>query len=212
MIRLTRLCAILQKRYNMCATFQLTADDVEKTHRITNDIDANTAKGQRSSASRTIYSPSRKLRSSGQGTKCAAALGLSDGTQQTGGLQREGRKPCGKSDVSLVPENRCLIPATRFYEFGADKSKYKVAFETLPFFYMAGLWMRETTAEGDKLFYVTIVRSSPTGPSAGFITGWQPFSPAEMRSGGFTGARKRWSCSECITSRYRLICRLPYDE
>lgn len=49
----------------------------------------------------------------------------------------------------LIKENRCLIPASSFYEW-KDKRKYTIAPEGAPFFFMAGLYRSWRNEEGEE--------------------------------------------------------------
>lgn len=47
----------------------------------------------------------------------------------------------------LIKENRCLVPASSFYEWN-DKRKYTIAPKDAPFFFMAGLYRTWRNDEG----------------------------------------------------------------
>lgn len=148
----------------MCATFQLADDDVEEIHRITRDIDAKYGEGAAQACLSHDFFPKQEIPVVGPENKAALLhwgfpMGHSKQVVFNARAESLQEKPMFRSCL----QNHCLIPATRFYEFGGDKTKYKVAFESLPFFYMAGLWTRETTLEGNKCFYVTIITTAPNG-------------------------------------------------
>lgn len=148
----------------MCATFQLADDDVEEIHRITRDIDAKYGEGTAQARISHDFFPKQEIPVVGPGNKVALlrwGFPMGNSKQVVFNARAESLrdKPMFRSRL----QNRCLIPATRFYEFGGDKTKYKVTFKSMPFFYMAGLWTRETTAEGGKHVYATIITTAPNG-------------------------------------------------
>jgi putative SOS response-associated peptidase YedK len=57
-------------------------------------------------------------------------------------------------------KNRCLIPATSFFEWDKSKTKYEISVENTKLFYFAGLW-KEYMINGTKLFFYTIITTEP---------------------------------------------------
>lgn len=86
------------------------------------------------------------------------------------GFPREGKKSvlfnARGETVSRLPAfrpylgNRCLIPATAFFEWGGDGIKYKIAFD-IPLFYLAALWRPVRLPGGEKSFRFVIVTTQP---------------------------------------------------
>lgn len=56
--------------------------------------------------------------------------------------------------------NRCLIPATSFYEWDSDKTKYRISVENQKLFYFAGLW-KKYIINGSRIFCYTIITTEP---------------------------------------------------
>ncbi len=65
-----------------------------------------------------------------------------------------------KSIYRGVVNNRCLIPATSFYEWDAEKRKYRFSLSS-GLFYMAGLWKAEKFADDSISCYFTIITTEP---------------------------------------------------
>lgn len=61
-----------------------------------------------------------------------------------------------------ILNNRCLVPATSFFEYGKGKHKYGIEFPTISFFYLAALWRLEKTTDGEKRFCFTILTTRPS--------------------------------------------------
>lgn len=66
-----------------------------------------------------------------------------------------------------VLQNRCLVPATAFYEFGQDHRKVRICMPAMPFFYLAALWRLEKT-ETEKHFCFTVLTTQPNKQIAAF--------------------------------------------
>jgi Uncharacterized conserved protein len=56
--------------------------------------------------------------------------------------------------------NRCLIPATSFYEFDKEKKKYRIKVTKLGLIYLAGLW-KHYLYQGDKIYCFCIITTTP---------------------------------------------------
>lgn len=61
--------------------------------------------------------------------------------------------------------NRCLVPASFFYEFGADKKKYRYTVDGSRLLYLAALW-RTYAVGGKKSHYFTIITTESVGRAA----------------------------------------------
>ncbi|MDR3644481.1 MAG: SOS response-associated peptidase family protein, partial [Clostridia bacterium] len=59
--------------------------------------------------------------------------------------------------------NRCLVPATAFYEWDSKKQKYRFICEGLPVFYMAALWQPVMGKDGERDFRFVIITTAPYG-------------------------------------------------
>lgn len=146
----------------MCATFQLAANDVEEIHRITRDIDAKYGEGSGLAYLSHDFFPKQAIPVVGPGGRVSLlqwGFPMKNSTQVVFNARAEGlrEKPMFRPYLA----NRCLIPATLFYEWDKSKKKFKVAFKDSPFFYMAGLWKREQKPDGSKVFYTTIITTAP---------------------------------------------------
>lgn len=146
----------------MCATFQLAEKDIDEIHHITRDIDEKYGAEAAKACLSHDFFPKQEIPVVGPNGRAALlrwGFPMSAGSQVVFNARTESLQE--KLTFRACLQNRCLIPATMFYEWGKDKIKYKVAFEEVPFFYMAGLWRRGMTAGGNKSFFVTIITTVP---------------------------------------------------
>lgn len=60
-----------------------------------------------------------------------------------------------------ILSNRCLVPATSFYEWDKEKTKYRISVEGGKLFYMAALWKLEILKDRSKVYYYTIITTEP---------------------------------------------------
>lgn len=146
----------------MCATFQLADEDVEEIRHITRGIDAKYGEGAGRACLSHDFFPKQSIPVIGANGKAALlhwGFPMQNSRQVVFNARAESLTE--KMMFRSCLQNRCLIPATWFYEFGSDKAKYRVAFKDLPFFYMAGLWKRTVAENDDKTFCVTIITTAP---------------------------------------------------
>lgn len=146
----------------MCATFQLADEDNEEIHQIIHDIDAKYGEGTAKSCLSHDFFPRQEIPVIGPESKISLlrwGFPIPRSNQVVFNARSESlsEKPMFRTCL----QNRCLIPATRFYEWGPDKTKYTITFEGLPFFYMAGLWKRVEGTEGGRTFCVTVITTAP---------------------------------------------------
>jgi putative SOS response-associated peptidase YedK len=62
-----------------------------------------------------------------------------------------------------ILDNRCLVPASGFYEWDRDKNKLKFEPEDYEIFYLAALWKPVKNADGTKEFKFVIITTEPNG-------------------------------------------------
>lgn len=145
----------------MCAIFQLSFDDIKEIKDIADEI----TRKYGNEAAEQCFNVDRYPKST------APVLG----PQRKVALMRWGFPMKGNSNVifnaraeSLTEKmmfkdslaNRCLIPATSFYEFDKEKKKYRVNVEQTGLIYLAALW-KPYLFQGNKGFCFCIITTEP---------------------------------------------------
>lgn len=82
--------------------------------------------------------------------------------------------------------NRCLIPATSFYEFGQQKEKYRIRLEPDALFYMAALW-KPYLYRGNKIYCFCIITTQPNVPIGRIHSRMPAIIPAEQAQNWLEG-------------------------
>ena len=147
----------------MCAIYQLEMEDVEEIRRIAREI---TEKYGEEAADRAFHSDFYPKSFAPVVGKRNQVLLLRWGIPLAGTA-----KPVFNTRSEGLAEkrfyrgmlgNRCLVPATAFYEWGSDRKKYRFRLPQAPFFYMAGLW-RALRRPGEPADYrFTLLTTAPT--------------------------------------------------
>lgn len=172
----------------MCATFQLAFDnDIEELKEIAGQLTAKYGKSAKESIKGDFF-PKMKAPALGPNGKISLF---------NWGFPREGSKDVifnarGES-IAIKPlfsrylGNRCLIPATAFYEWGYNKQKYTIAFEGLPLFYMAALWRPVVSSDGTKFYCFVIITTEPNAEIGRIHSRMPAIIRPEFRSDWFSG-------------------------
>lgn len=146
----------------MCANFHLGNDDVEEIQRIADEI---TKKYGPDSAERYLnkdYFPREAVPVIGTGRKVSLLRwGLPMAGSKNVIFNARAETLAEKSMFRSSLGNRCLVPATAFYEWDREKRKYAFSLGRTPVFYMAALWKGYVGKDGDKVFCFTIVTTAP---------------------------------------------------
>lgn len=67
-----------------------------------------------------------------------------------------------------ILNNRCLVPATAFYDFTREHKRFKVRVPAAPLFYLAALWRAETDEKSVKEYRFTVLTADASPAIAGF--------------------------------------------
>jgi putative SOS response-associated peptidase YedK len=146
----------------MCATFQLSGSDAAEIKNICDELTKKYGKEAADKAINKDFYPKSEVPVIGGNDKLA--------------LLKWGFPLHGKSDTVFnaraeslsekrmykdILGNRCLVPATCFYEWDKAKRKYRLTMSNSKLFYMAALWKEEKHSDGLKAFYFTIITTEP---------------------------------------------------
>lgn len=145
----------------MCATFLLSSGDAEEIRNICDEL---TKKYGRERAERTfdkdLYPKGEAPVIGGNGRAALLKWGFPlKGSGTAFNARAESLEE--KKMYSTVLRNRCLIPATAFYEWDKEKRKHRIAVADAKVFYMAGLWRAELLPDGAREFCFTIITTEP---------------------------------------------------
>lgn len=151
----------------MCATFRLVDDDAEEIRNIVRDIDQKYGEGAAHDVLARDFFPRQPIPVIGPGRKVsllAWGFPLPNSKQIVFNARAESLaiRPLFRSCV----QNRCLIPASWFYEWDKTKKKFRVSFPDSKLLYMAGLWMRGNATDGGRVFFSTIITTEPNAEIA----------------------------------------------
>ena len=146
----------------MCATYQLSFDDIAEIKKISDEI---TNKYGEDAASRTFgtdFYPKSEAPVIGKKNQIVMlkwGFPLKDTSKIIFNARAESltEKPLYKGILS----NRCLVPAIAFYEWSGDKTKYRISINRAKLFYMAALWKVEVLSDNTKAYYYTIITTEP---------------------------------------------------
>lgn len=140
---------------DMCAIFQLSFEDIKEIKNMADEI----TKKYENEAAEQCFNVDLYPKST--------ALVL--GPQKKGTLMKWGFPMRGSSNVVFIARaeslneksmfrsslaNRCLIPATSFYEWSKEKKKYRIKTEPSRMIYMAALW-KPYLYQGNKVYCFT---------------------------------------------------------
>ena len=146
----------------MCATYQLSFDDLAEIKKIADEI---TNKYGQETASRTFgndFYPKSEAPVIGKHNQVVMlkwGFPIKDTKKIIFNARAESLTE--KNLYKGILSNRCLVPATAFYEWSGDKTKYRVSIENTRLFYMAALWKAEISNDNQKVYYYTIITTEP---------------------------------------------------
>lgn len=103
---------------------------------------------------------------------------------------------------SFAKSNRCLIPASAFFEFTGKrypKSKHRFALRDVPFMATAGVW-REGKADGSPAFAMLTTEPGP-GVAPYHDRQVVVLKPSNWVHWIYSRARSRSSCARCLPHR-----------
>ena len=146
----------------MCATFQLSFDDVAEIKKIADEI---TAKYGTDAAGHTFgkdFFPNNEapvIGKRGQIVMLKWGFPLKGTNKIVFNARSESLVE--KTMFKGILSNRCLVPATSFYEWDKSKRKYQVSITNKRLFYMAALWQSKVLPDGSRAYYFTIITTAP---------------------------------------------------
>jgi len=142
----------------MCATFQLSFDDVMEIKNIADEITKKYGSETAEHCFNKDYFPKSEVPIVGAENK-VSLLRWGFPLQGSGNVIFNARSEslAEKSMFKTVNTNRCLVPATAFYEWDKEKRKYRISLVNGRLFYMAALWEGIVQADGKKKYYFTII-------------------------------------------------------
>lgn len=144
----------------MCATFLLSSEDSAEIKNICDELSKKYGSEAANKAFNADLYPKSSAAVIGPSLK-PALLSWGFPLRASGTLfnaRAESLKE--KSVYQSILANRCLIPATSFYEWDSAKRKYSFSVSS-GLFYMAGLWKAERQRDGSTSFYFTIITTEP---------------------------------------------------
>jgi putative SOS response-associated peptidase YedK len=146
----------------MCATYQLSFDDLAEIKKIADEI---THKYGGEAANRTFgndFYPKSEAPVIGKRNQ-VVMLKWGFPTKDTKKIIFNARAESltEKNLYKGILSNRCLVPATAFYEWSGDKTKYRISVGGASLFYMAALWKAEILNDNQKAYYYTIITTEP---------------------------------------------------
>jgi putative SOS response-associated peptidase YedK len=146
----------------MCATYQLSFDDIAEIKKISDDITAKYGEDTASQCFSKDFYPKDEVPIIGPENKISLlrwGFPMKGSKSVVFNARAESLADKGMFKSSL--DKRCLVPATSFYEWDKAKKKYRISSETRRLFYMAGIWKVFMNPAGDKEFCFTIITTSP---------------------------------------------------
>lgn len=152
----------------MCAIFQLEKADVEEIREICDDVTQKYGTEAADACMGSEVYPQKPAVVVG-GTHKVALMrwGFELNSSSKVVFNARSENLAEKQMFRPILKNRCLVPATAFYEFGQDHRKYKIQMPAVPFFYLAALWRLEKTSV-EKRFCFTVLTTRPNGQIAAF--------------------------------------------
>lgn len=146
----------------MCATFQLSFDDVTEIKKISDEITTKYGENTAAQCFNKDFFPKSDVPIIGPESKISL---LKWGFPMKGSksvvFNARAESLAEKSIFKSSLAKRCLVPATSFYEWDKEKKKYRISDETRKLIYMAGIWKSYQTPKGIKEYYFTIITTAP---------------------------------------------------
>jgi putative SOS response-associated peptidase YedK len=146
----------------LCATFQLSADDVEDIENIANEITKKHGSETAEQCFNKDYYPKSDVPIVGAQNKVTLlrwGFPFKDSSKVVFNARAVGLQV--KSMFKTCLNNRCLVPATAFYEYDSSKKKHRISIREQIFFYMAALWKGFVDLNGNKAYHFTIITTEP---------------------------------------------------
>lgn len=146
----------------MCATYQLSFDDLAEIKKIADEI---THKYGQETASRALsndFYPKSEAPVIGKHNQVVMlkwGFPVKDTKKVLFNARAESLTE--KDLYQGILSNRCLVPATAFYEWSGDKTKYRISVAGAKLFYMAALWKAEISSDNQKVYYYSIITTEP---------------------------------------------------
>lgn len=152
----------------MCAIFQFEKDDVQEIRDICADVAEKYGREAADACmGADIYPQKNAVVVGGIHKVAVMRWGFSLENSRKVVFNARSESLNDKRMFRAVSQNRCLVPATAFYEFGQDHRKYRIQMPAMPFFYLAALWRLEKT-EAEKHFCFTVLTTQPNSRIAVF--------------------------------------------
>lgn len=124
----------------MCATFQLSFDDIAEIKEISDEITIKYGEGTATQCFNKDFFPKSKVPIIGPESKVSL---LNWGFPMKGSknvvFNARAENLADKNMFKSSLDKRCLVPATSFYEWDRQKKKYRIFDETRKLFYIAGI-------------------------------------------------------------------------
>jgi putative SOS response-associated peptidase YedK len=146
----------------MCATFQLSFDDIAEIKKISDEVTAKYGEDTAAQCFNKDFFPKSDVPIFGPESKISL---LKWGFPMKGSksvvFNARAESLAEKSMFKSGLDKRCLVPATSFYEWDKEKKKHRISDETRKLFYMAGIWKAYQNPEGIKEYFFTIITTAP---------------------------------------------------
>lgn len=145
----------------MCAIFQLAFEDIKEIKDIANEVTRKYGSEAAEQCFNIDLYPKSTAPVIGPQRKVALmrfGFSLRGSNKVVFNARAESLTEKSMFKTSLV--NRCLVPATSFYEFDKEKKKYSFKTEQGGLFYLAALW-KSYMHEGNKVYCFCIITTAP---------------------------------------------------
>lgn len=163
----------------MCAIFQLSMEGVGEARNIAGAIKRKYGSEAVGQCFDIDLYPKSTAPVLGPGNKVALmrwGFPMKDSSQVVFNARAESLAEKSMFKTSIA--NRCLVPATSFYEFGQEKKKYQIKLEQPGVIYMAALW-KPYLYRGNKTYCFCIITTQPNGPIGRIHSRMPAIIPAE---------------------------------
>lgn len=153
----------------MCAIFLLDWTDSAEAREIYGDIAAKAGKNTADACFGTDIYPKKPAAVLG-GKHKAAVMRWGFSLDRTSKVVFNARSEnlAERRMFRPILKNRCLVPATAFYDFTKEHKRFKVRVPSQPLFYLAALWRAETDKNGGKEFHFTVITTEACPQIAAF--------------------------------------------
>jgi putative SOS response-associated peptidase YedK len=146
----------------MCATYQLSFDDIAEIKKISDEITMKYGSDVADRSFNSDFFPKNEAPVIGKKNQIVM-LKWGFPLKGTSKIVYNARSEslAEKNMYKGILSNRCLVPATSFYEWDKAKRKYRISIASTKLFYMAALWRAEMLSDNSKAYYFTIVTTEP---------------------------------------------------